>query len=92
MVSTNSHNGGYEYSDRDKKGEVAIVSDSFLLCPKCGEELLTYGRFLSVILYYCSHCHEGYVDQNAKVSKTITTEYLKGEKDEQSNQSRRSKE
>jgi len=68
------------------------MSDTFILCPKCGEELIIYGKFLSIVLYYCSNCREGYVNQNAKVAKKVTTEYLKGVEDEESNQSSRSKE
>jgi len=61
------------------------MSDTFILCPKCGEEL----SYIVEDCYYCYNCASIFTgDQAGK----LTTEYFKGEENEQGNQSSRSKE
>lgn len=72
MVSTNIHIYCYEYNNRDKKGEMEM-SDSWILCPKCGEEL---EYLYEADCYFCLNCNSTWnIDETRKVS----TEYLKEE-------------
>ena len=78
MACTNNHNDSYELDYRDKKGEKEM-SDTFILCPKCGEELVwvTYDKKGKV--YWCHNCKKDIPHNRAR---KVTTEYLKGEEDE----------
>lgn len=64
------------------------MSDQFILCPKCGEEL----KFMTKAFdgyYYCKNCDSVWRSDEVRI---VTTEYLKGEENAQGNQSSRSKE
>lgn len=66
------------------------MSDSWVLCPKCGEEVTPQNNFFSSNIneYICPNC--GYRAPFSKLRK-VTTEYLEEGEDEKDNKGNRSK-
>lgn len=48
------------------------MSDTFILCPKCGEEIETYKYYMDTY-YWCSNCVSRV---NPDYVKKVTTEYF----------------
>lgn len=53
------------------------MSDTFVLCSKCGEELDNSKDYIGMGLYHCKNCK-----QKTENPRIVTTEYLRGQEDE----------